>query len=213
MTRLIVTRHGQSIANAEYKFAGHSDFDLSELGKQQAELSSRYICENEKIDVIYSSDLKRAFSTAVPVSKRTGIEIIPDVRLREIYAGEWEAMKFEDIAEKFPEDRQLWYADIANSRPTGGEAVRDVASRILARLTEIGDENDGKTVLVTFHATPVRAMQALWQTGDIETMRDITWVPNASVTVAEYENGKFTLKSVGESEHLSELNTSLPTNA
>ena len=43
MTRLIITRHGQSIANAERRFAGHSDFDLSDMGKQQAELVADYI--------------------------------------------------------------------------------------------------------------------------------------------------------------------------
>ena len=184
MTRFILVRHGQSQANKEGLFAGHSDFPLSELGLLQAEKTAEYIIKNHKIDIIYSSDLKRAYSTALPVSKRTGIEIIPDTRLREIYAGEWEGMKFEDIAEKFPEDRTLWKNDIANSRPTDGESVREIASRILARLTEIGEENDGKTVLVTFHATPIRSMQALWQTGDIGTMKDIDWVPNASVTGA-----------------------------
>ena len=210
MTKFILVRHGQSEANKKGLFAGHSDFPLSELGLLQAEKTAEYILENHKIDIIYSSDLKRAYSTALPVSKRTGIEIIPDTRLREIYAGEWEAMKFEDIAEKFPEDRTLWKNDIANSRPTCGESVREIAARILSRLTEIGDENDGKTVLVTFHATPIRSMQALWQTGGLEYMKEINWVPNASVTVAEYENGEFTLKSIGDNAHLSELNTNLP---
>ena len=65
-------------------------------------------------------------------------------------------------------------------------------------------------MLITFHATPIRSMQALWQNGDIESMKDIDWVPNASVTVAEYKNGSFTLISVGENAHLSELNTNLP---
>ena len=210
MTKFILVRHGQSEANKKGLFAGHSDFPLSELGLLQAEKTAEYILENHKIDIIYSSDLKRAYSTALPVSKRTGIEIIPDTRLREIYAGEWEGMKFEDIAEKFPEDRTLWKNDIANSRPTDGESVREIASRILARLTEIGEEYDGKTVLVTFHATPIRSMQALWQTGSIDAMKDIDWVPNASVTVAEYENGRFSLKAIGENAHLSDLNTNLP---
>ena len=210
MTKFILVRHGQSEANKLGLFAGHSDFPLSELGLLQAEKTAKYILENHNIDIIYSSDLKRAYSTALPVSKMTGIEIIPDIRLREIYAGEWEGMKFEDIAEKFPEDRLLWKSDIANSRPTDGESVREIAARILARLTEIGNENSGKTVLVTFHATPIRSMQALWQTGNIETMKDIDWVPNASVTVAEYENGVFTLKSLGENAHLAEINSTLP---
>lgn len=210
MTTFILVRHGQSEANKQGLFAGHSDFPLSDIGLLQAEKTAEYILNNYNIDRIYSSDLKRAFSTALPVSKMTGIEIIPDVRLREIFAGEWEGLKFGKIAESYPEDRRIWNDDIANSRCTGGEAVRELAARILERLTEIGKENDGKTVLVTFHATPIRAMQALWQTGDIEAMKDINWVPNASVTVAEYENGTFIIRLLGENSHLAEITTSLP---
>ena len=33
MTRLVITRHGQSIANLEGRFAGFSNFDLTELGR------------------------------------------------------------------------------------------------------------------------------------------------------------------------------------
>lgn len=210
MTKFILVRHGQSEANRLGLFAGHSDFPLSDLGLLQAEKTAEYILAHHTVDVIYSSDLKRAYSTALPVSKRTGIEIIPDTRLREIFAGEWESMPFSEIAEKFPEDRTLWKNDIANSRPTDGESVRELADRILTRLTEIGEENCGKTVLITFHATPIRSVQALWQTGDLGYMKEIDWVPNASVTVAEYENGKFTLTLVGEDEHLSSLSTKLP---
>lgn len=210
MTRFILVRHGQSEANRLDLFAGHSDFPLSELGLLQAQKTAEYILKKFNVDLIYSSDLKRAYSTALPVSKRTGLKIIPDTRLREIYAGEWESLAFSDIAERFADDRKVWKEDIANSRCTDGESVKELAARILACLSEIGKENDGKTVLVTFHATPIRAMQALWQTGDIETMKDTDWVSNASVTVAEYENGVFSLKSVGENAHLADINSTLP---
>ncbi len=70
MTRLIITRHGQSIANAQYRFAGHSDFDLSEIGHKQAELAAEYISKNFTVDYIYSSDLLRAYNTALPTAKR-----------------------------------------------------------------------------------------------------------------------------------------------
>jgi len=212
MTKFILVRHGQSEANKDNLFAGHSDFPLSELGLRQAEMTAEYILNHHTVDAIYSSDLKRAYSTALPVSRQTGIEIIPDERLREIFAGEWESLPFTDIAVKFPKDREIWKNDIGNSRPTDGESVRDLADRILCRLTEIAEDNDGKTVLITFHATPIRSMQALWQFGDIEEMKNINWVPNASVTVAEYENGEFKLVSVGESDHLNEINTTLPPN-
>ena len=41
-TTIIMIRHGQSVANAENRFAGHSDFDLTELGRKQAALAAKY---------------------------------------------------------------------------------------------------------------------------------------------------------------------------
>ena len=52
-------RHGQSIGNLNRVYLGHTDWDLTELGYKQAELVCEYL-KDEKIDIIYSSDLIRA---------------------------------------------------------------------------------------------------------------------------------------------------------
>jgi len=51
MTRLIIVRHGQSVANEQKRFAGHSNFDLTPLGRKQAELAGEYIFKNFKAEV------------------------------------------------------------------------------------------------------------------------------------------------------------------
>ena len=108
MTRIIITRHGQSIANENGLFAGYSDFDLTELGKRQACSVSDYLLKNERIDTIYSSDLLRAYHTATPVAKALGISIVKDTLLREIFGGEWEGLSFTDIAERSPNELDIW---------------------------------------------------------------------------------------------------------
>ena len=75
MTRIIFIRHGQSLANEQSRFAGHTNVPLTELGKAQAERAAEYIVKHEKIDKIYSSDLMRAHDTALPVSKLTKLPI------------------------------------------------------------------------------------------------------------------------------------------
>ena len=54
MTRIIFIRHGQSLANEQSRFAGHTNVPLTELGKAQAERAAEYIVKHEKIDKIYS---------------------------------------------------------------------------------------------------------------------------------------------------------------
>lgn len=213
MTRLILIRHGQSIANLERVYAGHTDIDLSQLGLMQAQKTAEYVTEKYKIDKIYASDLKRAYNTAKPISERLGIEIIPDQRLREIFAGEWEGLKFDYLMEAYKEEyANLWKNDIGKARCPGGESTKELAERILARLKEIATENEGKTVVIATHATPIRSMQCLWQGMSFDEMKDVPWASNASVTEAIYEDGEFSLVFAGYDEHLKDLVSQLPAN-
>lgn len=212
MTTLILVRHGESEANQLGRFAGHTDFDLSQRGRQQAELTAQYIAENFQVDAAYASDLKRAFNTGVPAAKRMGLALVPDRRLREINAGVWEGKTFDEIAAQYSEDYSIWLSDLGRARCTQGERVLELADRILRCLTELAQAHEGKTLALFTHATPIRAMLTLWQYGDIAAMQQVKWPTNASVTVAQYEQGKFTLQMVSHDEHLKELRTKLPSN-
>ena len=207
MTRLVITRHGQSIANAEYRFAGHSDFDLSEIGKAQAELTSQYICANEKIDVIYSSDLLRAYNTAVPTAKKLGLEIIPTEELREIYAGEWEGRTTAELAVEFEEDFGVWKNDYANSRCTGGESTAEVYDRVVATVKRLAQKHDGKTLLLSTHATVVRALCAHSLGLTADRTGEIPFTHNASINIFNYEDGKLIPEKIDIVEHLGDIVT------
>ena len=64
MSNLILVRHGQSLWNKERRFTGWADIDLTDLGKQEAELAGRLIKElNINFDASFSSLQKRAVIT------------------------------------------------------------------------------------------------------------------------------------------------------
>ena len=212
MTTLILVRHGESEANRQDLFAGHFDADLQNRGMEQARKTAKFLSENFKIDKVYASDLKRAYNTGKAVADLFGLEVIPDENLREIFAGEWEGLAFDYLLETYVEDYGRWKNDIGNARCTGGESVQELAKRILAEVEKIAKENDGKTVVIATHATPVRAMECAWRGMTFDEMKDIPWVTNASVTEADYENGKFTLNFAGKDDHLLDLATALPKN-
>ena len=70
MSKLILTRHGQSTWNAENRFTGWVDVDLSKKGKEEAKKSGELIRElNIKIDISYTSYLKRAIETLTIILK------------------------------------------------------------------------------------------------------------------------------------------------
>lgn len=210
-TRFIMIRHGFSVANSEKRFAGHADFPLTELGLLQAEKCAEAL-KDEHIDAIYASDLKRAFSTAIPVAKSHGLEIIPHKGLREIYAGKWEGEIFDDLVVKYTEDFNRWKTDVGRARCTDGESVAELFDRVTGTLASIAAENEGKTVCIATHATPIRTVTAAALTGRVDDMANLPWSANASINIFDFEDGKFTAVALSLTDHLGDLSTALPSN-
>ena len=212
MVKIILMRHGESEANKLEIFAGHLDIPLTELGERQAQLSANYIADNYKIDKIYSSDLQRAYNTAKAVADILGMEIDKKKELREINAGEWDGLRFDELRIKYKEEYRTWCEDIGKAACTGGESFVAFSKRIISAMTLIANENDGKTVLVAVHATPIRVMQCICKNIAIEKAKDVEWVANASISVIEYDKGNWTMTLESYDEHMGEYRTKLPPN-
>lgn len=210
MTTVLFVRHGESQANRRNLFIGHTDMDLEENGVKQAKATAQFIAETYKVDKVYASDLIRAARTGQIIADVLGLTVKTDARFREIYAGEWEGESFFGLYEKYKEDFTLWNQDLGNSFCTGGESVRALGDRIMEAATELAQENEGKTIVIATHATPIRAMESLVKTGDVLKMQELSWVSNASVSVFTYENGKWNIKAMSLDTHLGEMRTALP---
>ena len=190
MTTLIFVRHGESKSNENGLFTGQTDVPLSDLGKKQAAALKGFILKNYTVDVIYSSDLRRAYDTVLPIAEALRLPIRTNAQLREINGGLWEERSIPYIAETFKNDYKLWHENIGLARCTGGESMEEVQKRGIAVAGGIAEENPGKTVLIGTHAGFLRAMQCYWQGLPLERMKDIPWMPNTSVTEVRYGNGE-----------------------
>lgn len=185
MTRMIFVRHGQSTGNRDRLFYGHFDGELSELGRAQARAARDYL-KDVHIDIAYASDLKRAYETGAIIAEPHGLTPIPSVNLRENNAGLWECRPFAELPEKYPEIFATWRNDVYNAILPEGESVKDLTRRIHDEVWRIATENDGKTVLVAFHATPIRTLNCEWIGIPYERMNEVDWVKNASVSIVNY---------------------------
>lgn len=200
-TTLLLVRHGESLGNRDELFLGHTDLGLSELGHRQA-AALAVALRDRHLDAVYSSDLCRAVETVTPTAAEHGLTVIPRRSLREIYAGEWEGQRYDDLAVRWPREREAWKTNIGYACPPHGESVMELYARIEQALAEIAAANEGKTVLVGTHATPVRATMAHVMELGLEGMASIPWVPNASITTVVYEHRTPTLLSAAEDGHL-----------
>jgi broad specificity phosphatase PhoE len=154
--KFILIRHGESLGNLKRIYLGHTDWDLSDSGKKQAQICAQYF-KDADISAIYSSDLLRAYNTAVPHSLIHGLKIIPSEQLREVRVGAWEGKEISYISENwYKEFEIIWRGEFGTSTPPDGEAVIAAAKRFKAKLLAIAKEQSG-TVLITAHAAVIRA--------------------------------------------------------
>ena len=213
MTTLILVRHGESEANRQGIFAGQINPDLQNKGLKQAELTAKYIADNYKVDKIYSSDLQRAYKTALCIADILNLEVIPEQNLREINGGNWEGVKFDDLVYEYADEYSMWLNHIGHSGCVGGETVKQLGDRIMNALTRIAQDNEEKTIVIATHGTPIRAAQSIIRSGTLDEMENIPWVSNASVTIFEYNNNIWKEVVTSEDTHLAQLKTVLPPNA
>lgn len=212
MTKLLLVRHGESGANGNGFFAGHLDIDLSELGYRQAERTAAYITQNYRVDAVYSSDLLRAYHTAHPIASKINKPIEARESLREIFAGDWQGLTFDQLQERYADSYGIWLTDIGRAACPGGETVKELYERIWNALREIAKENEGKTVVIVTHATPIRSICCRFSGKGVEDMKTEPWVSNASVTEVICDNGSFTIKEKSIDAHLADMLTKFPPN-
>lgn len=212
MVRFVIVRHGFSQGNKEKRFSGQMNVPLDGVGFSQANSVSRYILENFKVDCVYSSDLSRAYDTVKPVADALGLEVTQCRELREVDVGDWQGMLIEDVKKAYPESFAFYKENPGLSRFDGGEGYVDVMQRGSLALKKIAEDNDGKTVVVGTHGGVIRTLRAAWDNVPLDKIKDIPHVPNASVTIAEYDGGVITWQQIGYCDYLEDKTTEVGVN-
>lgn len=205
-TRIYLIRHGESLGNAKHVFLGHTDLDLSELGYAQARAAATAMADVH-FDAIYSSDLIRAYNTARPHAELRGQNVIADKGLREVFVGEWEGLVVDEVIEKYGEHtyRVEWRGvGYGNFAFPGGESVLGAGERFYNAIVDIAKASPGKTVLVAAHASVIRTFYALVSgIAPSEMGEKSTFPSNASCTVVDYADGKFSPIEFSDDSYLS----------
>ena len=163
LSKLILIRHGQSVWNAENRFTGWTDVDLSEKGIKEAEEAGNEL-RSQVINVVHTSDLIRAKRTAeivirANVSSRDTVTK-SDWRLNERNYGALQGLNKAETAEKHgAEQVRIWRRsfDVA---PPEGESLEMTAKRTIPYFEEeiIPDLESGVSVLVSAHGNSLRSI-------------------------------------------------------
>ncbi|MEE2626069.1 MAG: 2,3-diphosphoglycerate-dependent phosphoglycerate mutase [Candidatus Thermoplasmatota archaeon] len=160
---LILIRHGQSVWNAENRFTGWTDVELSERGVGEAERAGDLLSEI-RFGVVHTSGLIRAQKTAEIIMSRNNVSgkipVMKDQRLNERHYGDLQGLNKAETAEKHgAEQVHIWRRSF-DVPPPGGESLKMNAERTIPYFEEeiVPDLKDGKNVLVSAHGNSLRSI-------------------------------------------------------
>jgi alpha-ribazole phosphatase len=199
---LTLIRHGATEWNESGRYQGHSDVELSALGRRQARAIAQRL-RFESVERIYSSDLSRARATAERIAAAHGLRVEGDARLREFHFGDWEGLTWGEITARDPE--LLSATDIiAAYDPPGGETLADVIQRWSSFHTDLARENDDNVLVVT-HAGMLHAlMRAIRPRGAEEVLAGrFRFLPASLTRIRFGENGAAAV-ALSDARHLEE---------
>ena len=209
-TTIYLVRHGQSVGNLNNTMLGHTDLDLSEVGYKQAQITAEALRE-VNFDAIYSSDLVRARNTALYHAKMRNFEVRTDTDFRELDVGDWENQSIEKLQKEFETDFFVgWIQNFGTFTFPNGESVLGGGERFYSALEKLAKAHEGEQILLATHAAVIRAFWGIVLGLPCEKWATDTKFPtNASYSVVEYDEGKFTPVSFSNDKHLGEFVTAL----
>jgi broad specificity phosphatase PhoE len=156
-TRVFLVRHGATMLTAEDRFAGATDVELSDEGREQARRLAVRL-KKEHIAAVYASPMSRTIETATILAELHDLEVQRRDGLREISHGRWEQMTRREVEEAFPEESAAWEKDPYTFAPVGGESGLAVTARALPVLMEIVRAHPRQCVLVVSHKATIRLL-------------------------------------------------------
>lgn len=154
-TRLVLTRHGQTVWHRENRYAGSSDIDLTEVGLAQAERLAAWTRVHRPAAVL-SSPLGRALATARPSAAALGLEPVVVEDLREVDFGLAEGRTLSELRADDPDMVARFRRDPVTHHFPGADPPAAAAKRACEALRSIAAAHPGATVLVVAHNTLIR---------------------------------------------------------
>jgi len=207
-TRIVLVRHGESLAQERRVVGGHGCEGLSALGVRQVEaLRDRLLDSGELTDAtaFYSSVMARAVQTAQIIAPAlSDLKLQQDCGFCEGHpSAESDGMAWEEFDRRWPMPAE-WSPDVA--REPGGESYAQMRSRVSARLDRLAKRHEGETVVVVCHGGVVVHSMIRWL--EIEPIggRTRAWLDpiNSSLTewrIAEHSMWRSEVELVRFNDH------------
>ena len=201
-TTFYLIRHGETDWNLHGRWQGHTDIPLNKDGRAQAHrLAARLRADRVRFDASYSSDLQRAWETAVLVGAALDLVPLPLPALREINVGNWSGLTGAEVLAHDGENYARYTSgeDVARG---GGERFLDLYTRVVAAVEQLADQQPGRTLALFTHGGPIRALiMHAARDKDGRELRHIH-IGNTSITLLIGDRASWQLGPINDMAHL-----------
>ena len=202
-TRLFLIRHGETLANREFRYIGARDDALSESGERQAEQLAAALA-TLPLSAIYSSPLQRACKTALAIATAHQCEVQVASELRECDFGAWEGRTRAEVLAGNPEDvqrLQAWERDPATA-PPGGESFAAMQQRVCAFVEQLTQKHPDQSLALVSHVGPIKVLLASALDAPLSASFRIFLDP-ATISVIDWQpGGRALVRLVNSHAHL-----------
>lgn len=200
VTTLVLVRHGETSWNAESRIQGHLDIPLNRRGVAQAAALGRRLAK-DRFDVVYASDLDRAFQTARPAVSNADSTIIKDPRLRERHLGVLQGLTGEEAKSRQPAAWQAFRSREPDPILDGGESLGAFTQRIRAFVEDMLKRHAGNRLLLVTHGGVLDAVYRHATATPLSAARAFP-IYNASVNIVSHSTQGWRIDNWGDVSHL-----------
>jgi probable phosphoglycerate mutase len=204
MTEIFLIRHGETAWNAERRLQGHLDIPLNKEGERQAAALAQALA-GETVDMIISSDLSRAASTARAVAEIHGLPLHTDASLRERCFGAFEGLLYDELEAHFPQAYAQWKVRDPHARYPDGErraeTFAEFAQRAVDAVSRIAETHRGKRIVIVSHGGVLDAVYRAAHGMDITAPRSFD-VLNASINHVRWDGERLEVLRWSDNAHL-----------
>ena len=199
-TQICLVRHGETEWNAERLIQGQIDIGLNDIGRRQAVAAGRWL-KSAGIVALYSSDLKRAWTTAQSIGAELGLVPASVPEMRERRYGVFEGLTYDEAKAKHPAGYAAFEGRNANYDFENGESLHAMFARVTGKLQALAAAHPGQSIAIVLHGGVLDIINRFVRGNPLEMPRDFL-IPNAGINWIAAVDGQWSLNTWGETDHL-----------
>jgi broad specificity phosphatase PhoE len=139
--------------------------------------------------------------TAEPIAAVVGLRAVPMPELREIFLGDWEGLRTQELVERYPEEWARWTEEPSWDLVPRGESAVAFETRVESSINALFARHAHADAVVVTHGGVIQV--ALHQNVGRPSRGLFPFrISNASITVISKRDGNLIIDCVNDTSHL-----------